>query len=491
MDTNNVVDADDQTAHLTPQLIIAKKRQNDEPHTAAEISWFIQQFMKGNVKDYQMTAWLMAICLNGMTNEETAALTEAMVQSGEVMDWSLWESLPAIPHKVDKHSTGGVGDKVSLILAPLVASFGLVVPMMAGRGLGHTGGTIDKLEAIPGYRTQYSAKEFTELLLTEIDDKSGGEGPVGVAIVSPSQNICPADKRIYALRDVTGTVRSLALQTSSIMSKKIAERPDSLVLDVKFGKGSFNSNIEESIELAKSMIQTGELCGIQTTAFITRMDSVLGYTVGNWLEVRECIEIMRMGESDLSTTLCWQRSSDLIEVTLALAGQMLVQGGKATTINQGIIMSKENLFNGKAWKRFKEMVRIQGGDLTCVEKYPDAKYSAKVYSNQSGWIVSIDSMEIGLIGVLLGAGRKTVEESVDFSSGVEFHVRPGMHVCDGDHLATIYTERSTVLENAVQRVRSAFSFSNHGEMVALPPLVTHFLTKDSIEPFDDNVLRRS
>lgn len=181
--------------------------------------------------------------------------------------------------------------------------------------------------------------------------------------------------RIYALRDVTGTVRSLALQTSSIMSKKIAERPDSLVLDVKFGKGSFNSNIEESIELAKSMIQTGELCGIQTTAFITRMDSVLGYTVGNWLEVRECIEIMRMGESDLSTTLCWQRSSDLIEVTLALAGQMLVQGGKATTINQGIIMSKENLFNGKAWKRFKEMVRIQGGDLTCVEKYPDAKYS--------------------------------------------------------------------------------------------------------------------
>ena len=195
MDTNNVTDADGQTVHLTPQLIIAKKRQNDEPHTAAEISWFIQQFMNGNVKDYQMTAWLMAVCLNGMTNEETAALTEAMVQSGEVVNWSLWESLPAIPHKVDKHSTGGVGDKVSLILAPLVASFGLVVPMMAGRGLGHTGGTIDKLEAIPGYRTQYSAKEFTELLLTEIDDKSGGEGPVGVAIVSPSQNICPADKR--------------------------------------------------------------------------------------------------------------------------------------------------------------------------------------------------------------------------------------------------------------------------------------------------------
>eukprot|EP00804_Cyclotella_cryptica_P009621 CCRYP_006308-RB/>CCRYP_006308-RB protein AED:0.05 eAED:0.05 QI:294/1/1/1/1/1/3/74/489 len=488
MDTNKVTEADCHTAHLTPQLIISKKRQNDEPHTAAEISWFIQQFMKGNVKDYQMTAWLMAICLNGMTNQETAALTEAMVQSGEVMDWSLCESLPAIPHKVDKHSTGGVGDKVSLILAPLVASFGLLVPMMAGRGLGHTGGTIDKLEAIPGYRTQYSAKDFAELLLTETNGESGGKEPVGVAIVSPSQDICPADKRMYALRDVTGTVRSLALQTSSIMSKKIAERPDSLVLDVKFGKGSFNSSIEESIELAKSMIQTGELCGIRTTAFITRMDNVLGYTVGNWLEVRECIEIMRMGESASLTTLCWQRSEDLIEVTLALAGQMLVQGGKATTLKQGITMCKEHLLNGKAWKRFKEMVRIQGGDLTCVENYPDAKYSARVYSTQSGWITSIDSMEIGLIGVLLGAGRQTVEESVDFCSGVEFHVRPGMHVHHGDHLATIHTERSAILENAVRRVRSAFTFSTEREK--LPLLVTHFLTKESIEHFDDNVLRQ-
>lgn len=181
-----------ETAHLTPQLFIAKKRANDEPHTSAEIAWFIHQFTEGNVKDYQMTAWLMAVCLNGMTAEETAALTEAMVQSGDVMDYSNYSSLPVLPHKVDKHSTGGVGDKVSLILAPLVASFGLIVPMMAGRGLGHTGGTIDKLESIPGFRTQYSAAEFAELLLTKID---GCNEPVGVAIVSPSQNICPADKR--------------------------------------------------------------------------------------------------------------------------------------------------------------------------------------------------------------------------------------------------------------------------------------------------------
>jgi thymidine phosphorylase len=199
MSTINEVDPE--AAHLTPQHIISKKRYNLSPHTPAEIAWFIKQFTNGNVKDYQMTAWLMAICLNGMTTEETAALTEAMVQSGEVMDWSRCNnSLSDTPHKVDKHSTGGVGDKVSLILAPLVASFGLIIPMMAGRGLGHTGGTIDKLESIPGFRTQYSAEEFAELLLSEVDDGEGGKGPVGVAIVSPSSNICPADKRCVVQR---------------------------------------------------------------------------------------------------------------------------------------------------------------------------------------------------------------------------------------------------------------------------------------------------
>jgi pyrimidine-nucleoside phosphorylase len=377
MDTNYNTDAE--MAHLTPQLFIAKKRENAEPHTAGEIAWFIQQFMKGNVKDYQMTAWLMAVCINGMNARETAALTEAMVQSGDVMDYSIYDSMSVIAHKVDKHSTGGVGDKVSLILAPLVASFGLVVPMMAGRGLGHTGGTIDKLESIPGFRTQYSAKEFAELLLTKTDDNE----PVGVAIVSPSQNICPADKRMYALRDVTSTVRSLPLQTSSIMSKKIAERPDSLVLDVKFGKGSFNSRVEESIELAKSMIQTGELCGILTTALITRMDSVLGYTVGNWLEVRECIEIMKIGESSSAADVVWARSSDLIHVTLALAAQMLIQGGKEETLAGGIVKAREHLLNGKAWKKFQHMVRIQGGDLSCTENYPGAKHSVSTIPDEN------------------------------------------------------------------------------------------------------------
>ena len=429
------------------------------------------------MKDYQMTAWLMAICINGMTDKETATLTEAMIKSGVEMDWQLYDNNNKLSHKVDKHSTGGVGDKVSLILAPLVASFGLTVPMMAGRGLGHTGGTIDKLESISGFRTQYSAKEFAQLLLSEGDDGS----PLNAAIVSPSTNMCPADKRMYALRDVTSTVQSLPLQTSSIMSKKIAERPDSLVLDVKFGNGSFNDNVEESLELAKRMIQTGELCGIKTTALITRMDEPLGCTVGNWLEVKECIDIMACNENDLS--------KDLIDVTLALSGQMLVQGGKADTLKQGITMVQANILNGKAVKKFRQMVTAQGGDVSFIdspEKYPQAKHYSKVISPQQGFIESIDSMEIGLTGVLIGAGRKSVEESVDFSAGILFKKKSGMFVNEGDVLAEIYTERDDVLDNAVQRVLDAFSFSD--KAVDMPSLITNFLTKDGVEDFDQSLL---
>ena len=321
-----------------------------------------------------------------MNDEETAALTEAMVQSGDVMDWSRFShGTKSLPHKVDKHSTGGVGDKVSLILAPLVASFGLMIPMMAGRGLGHTGGTIDKLESIPGFRTQYSAEEFANLLLSNTSSstincneiKENADDRLFVAIVSPSTNICPADKRMYALRDVTATVSSLPLQTSSIMSKKIAERPDSLVLDVKFGKGSFNNCVEESLELAKRMIQTGELCGIQTSALVTRMDNPLGCTVGNWLEVKECIDIMTMGEKKNIQDIT-RSSEDLVDVTLVLAAKMLIQGGKAATLQEGVALSRENLLNGKAWKKFREMVIAQGGDVAfidCPEKYPSAKFS--------------------------------------------------------------------------------------------------------------------
>ncbi|KAL9180867.1 hypothetical protein ACHAXT_011320 [Thalassiosira profunda] len=470
-------DASSETAHLTPQVFIAKKRWNQGPHAPAEIAWFIEQFMAGNVKDYQMTAWLMAVCLNGMTDGETAALTEAMIASGTAIDWG------AVPdagncHKVDKHSTGGVGDKVSLILAPLVAACGLVVPMMAGRGLGHTGGTIDKLESIPGFRTQYPAADFANMLFAKNAD---GEA-LRAAIVAPSEDMCPADRRMYALRDVTGTVTSLPLQTSSIMSKKIAERPDSLVLDVKYGRGSFNHRAEESIELAQRMIRTGELCGIRTTALVTRMDDPLGCAVGNWLEVKECIDVLTGAADDAL-------SKDLVDATVALAGQMLVQGGKAETLRQGVGMAREHLSNGKAWKKFREIVIAQGGDVACVDRpdeYPPAKYRSEVKSPRDGYVSAIDSMEIGLTGVLLGAGRKTVEESVDFSAGILFRKKPGAFVRRGDVLAEVHTERGGVLESAVRRVLEAFSFSD--EEVTPLPLITNVVTKDAVAEFDDSIL---
>ncbi|KAL7466869.1 hypothetical protein ACHAXS_007143 [Conticribra weissflogii] len=515
--TSSFQETSQDTTGFTPSGIIAKKRSNISPHTTQEIGWFIRQFMQGNVKDYQMSAWLMAICLNGMNEEETAALTEAMVQSGDVMDWSKYEiSGKELPHKVDKHSTGGVGDKVSLILAPLIASFGLIVPMMAGRGLGHTGGTIDKLESIPGFRTQYSADEFAGLLLSNRDN-----GPLNGAIVSPSSNICPADKRMYALRDVTATVTSIPLQTSSIMSKKIAERPDSLVLDVKFGKGSFNNEVEASLELAKSMIQTGELCGIRTSALVTRMDNVMGCAVGNWLEVKECIDIMTMNTNG-KIPECIIRSKDLIEVTLTLAAQMLVQAKKAATLQEGIAMAQDHIISGKCWNKFREMVQAQGGTLRCIEapeEYPTAKFSvryllthlinydeprfsliyyvpfinfflvrvqSKVISPKSCFISSIDALEIGIVGVLIGAGRKSVEESVDFSAGISFHVRPGQYVENGHVLATIYTERSAVLANATKSVLNAFGFSD--EAVTMPPLIANIVTTDGVREFDHSLL---
>ena len=399
-----------------------------------------------------MSAWLMAICLNGMTDEETAALTEAMISSGEQMQWVKLDTDNKLQRKVDKHSTGGVGDKVSLILAPLVASFGLTVPMMAGRGLGHTGGTIDKLESIPGFKTQFSAQEFAQLLLSTNND----DELLNAAIVSPSENMCPADKRMYALRDVTSTVTSLPLQTSSIMSKKIAERPDSLVLDVKFGTGSFNKTVEESLELAKRMIQTGELCGINTTALVTRMDNPLGSSVGNWIEVKECIDIMTN-----KITLDDALSKDLIDVTLALAGQMLVQGDKADNLQEGIAKAKENLSNGEAFKKFRQMVIAQGGDVSVIDssnKYPHAKLSAQVVSSEAGFVKSIDSLKIGLSGVLIGAGRKSVSESVDFSAGILLKKKTGMFVNKGDVLAEVYTDRDEeILHNATKQVLQAYT----------------------------------
>ena len=457
---------------MTPESIILAKRNNKRPNTRDEIFHFIDSFIdgSGNVKDYQMTAWMMAICLNGMIPEETAHLTSAMVQSGEVLDWT---SFPDNVRLVDKHSTGGVGDKISLILAPLVASFeGVKVPMMAGRGLGHTGGTIDKLEAI-GMRTNYTCDEFRELVAS-----------VGAAIVSPSQSMVPADRKMYALRDVTGTVTSLPLQTSSIMSKKLAENPHSLVLDVKFGEAALQDSAEDGIALAKSLIAAGEGGGKQTTAFVTRMDHPIGNAVGNWLEVKECIMTMKSGRGP----------ADLVNLCLVEAAQMLLQSGAvpSNTLREGIEMARTNLENGKAFQKWREMVIAQGGNISVVdgvESYQSkANFSMDVVAEYDGYIANINAMEVGLAGVDVGAGRKTSEDDIDFTAGIHLHKNVGDQVNAGDAVATVYGNDSEVVEKAVNRIAKSISYQ--ATEVVVPSLITHFVTKDSVEEFDMSLLAR-
>jgi len=450
---------------MTPESIILAKRNNKRPNTREEIDYFIDSFVDGSVKDYQMTAWMMSVAIHGMEREETALLTSAMVRSGEVLDWT---SLPD-DATVDKHSTGGVGDKISLILAPLVASFGVKVPMMAGRGLGHTGGTIDKLESI-GIRTNASSEEFRELVAS-----------VGAAIVSPSKSMVPADKQMYALRDVTGTVTSLPLQTSSIMSKKLAENPDSLVLDVKVGLGAFQDSTADGIDLAKSLIAAGEGGGKQTTAFITRMDEPIGYAVGNWLEVKECITTMKSGDGP----------ADLVNLCLVEAAQMLLQSGvvPSNTLREGIEMARANLKNGKAFAKFREMVIAQGGDISVVddvESYSSKATSQDVLAESDGYIANIDAMEVGLTGVDIGAGRKTSDDSVDFTAGIYLHKKVGDEVNTGDAVATVYGSDTNIVEKAADRIAKSISYQ--ATEVTVAGLVTHFVTKDSVEEFDMSIL---
>lgn len=398
--------------------IIAKKRAGEEM-TEREVGWFVNGFHEGTVEQYQASAWLMAVCLNGMTARETAWFTGAMTHSGLVADLS---DVPGA--KVDKHSTGGVGDKISLILAPLVASCGLTVPMMSGRGLGHTGGTLDKLEAIPGFTVGLSMAEFKDALRA-----------CGVAIIAPSSEMAPADRKMYALRDVTATVRSIPLQTASIMCKKLAENPDSLVLDVKTGRGAFNPEVSESIELASSMIAAGEADGKPTTAFVTSMEQPIGRAVGNWFEIHETVE-----------TLMGHGPADLRALTLVQAGHMILQGGKAGSLAEGVEIAAVQLDNGQALAKFYEMVSQQGGDASVVAtdalgNYPKAALSGDLVASTDGVVSKIDAMEIGLVACGLGAGRTRIEDDVDFTAGVWLHKKVGDVVSRGDALCTLYTNR--------------------------------------------------
>ena len=435
---------------MTPYEIISKKRDGHEL-SAEEIKYMIMGYTRGEIPDYQVSALLMAIYLKGMNAAETMAVTNTMLHSGEVVDLS---RIPGV--KVDKHSTGGVGDKVSIILAPIVAAAGVPVPMISGRGLGHTGGTLDKLESIPGFRVDYSIKEYEQKI-----------SQTGVCLIGQTPKICPADKKLYALRDVTATIQSIPLITGSIMSKKMAEGIDALVLDVKTGNGAFMQSYEDSLALAKQLIAVGEHFGKPTLAYITDMSEPLGNTVGNWLEMVECFEAMQGDGPD-----------DLMEVTHQLSGAMIFLGKKAGTIEEGVEISKEMISSGKAWNKFLEIVASQEGDIEMVQypqKYPRAKYQANIKAEQTGYIAAINALEVGLTSVTLGAGRQISSDNIDPKAGIVLHRKKGDAVEKGESLMTVYTDKKNELENAAARLKEAVTYST--ERQSRESLVLKFIDK--------------
>jgi pyrimidine-nucleoside phosphorylase len=393
--------------------VIRKKRDGIEL-SQAEIEGLVNAYTRGDIPDYQVSAWLMAVVLRGMTRPETAALTDAMLRSGEVLDLS---ALPA--RKVDKHSTGGVGDKTSLVLAPLAAAAGVSVPMISGRGLGHTGGTLDKLEAIPGFNVNLPVADFRRVL--EV---------CGCAMIGQTPEIAPADRKLYALRDVTGTVESPYLICASIMSKKLAEGIDALVLDVKTGSGAFMKSEKDAVFLAELMVETGERMGKKVVALITDMDQPLGMMIGNALEVIEVVEILRGGGPE-----------DLRELCLELAGWMLYLGGVTKTIAGGKQHSAELISSGKAMEKFRQMVTLQGGDARVIDdpkRLPQAQHTMQVVSEKAGYVVSMQCEQIGTACVILGGGRERKEDSVDPAVGIVLHKKVGDRIAAGESLATIH-----------------------------------------------------
>jgi pyrimidine-nucleoside phosphorylase len=410
--------------------VIRKKRDGVEL-SRDEIEGLVSAYTKGDIPDYQVSAWLMAVVLKGMTCPETAALTDAMLHSGDVLDLS---SLPA--KKVDKHSTGGVGDKTSLVLAPLAAAAGIAVPMISGRGLGHTGGTLDKLEAIPGFNVNLSVAEFRRVL--EI---------CGCAMIGQTAEIAPADRKLYALRDVTGTVESPYLICASIMSKKLAEGIDALVLDVKTGSGAFMKSEKDAALLAELMVETGERMGKKVVALITDMDQPLGNKIGNALEVIEVVEVLHGGGPE-----------DLRELCLELAAWMLYLGGVSHTVAEGKQQSAKLISSGKALEKFRQMVELQGGDARAIDdakRLPHALHTLQVSSAKAGYLASMQCEQIGIACVILGGGRERKEDSVDPAVGIVLHKKVGDRVAAGEPLATIYYNAEAPTARARQLIEAS------------------------------------
>lgn len=414
--------------------LISKKRHNIEL-TTAEIEWIINGYTNKEIPDYQMSAFLMAIVFNDMTKAERLALTQAMVNSGDVVDLSAIEGV-----KVDKHSTGGVGDKTSLILGPLVASMGVPVAKMSGRGLGHTGGTLDKLESISGMKIEIEMDQFIQ----QVND-------IKLAIIGQTGNLAPADKYLYALRDVTGTVESIPLIASSIMSKKIAAGADAIVLDVKFGAGAFMKTLDDAKELATAMVEIGRDAGRETVAFLTDMNQPLGFAIGNALEVKEAIE-----------TLSGNGPKDLEELVLQLASHMVVLAKKAANTEQAYAQLKEKLQNGEALQKFKEFVAAQGGDTSQIENpelLPTASSVIPVTATEAGYVEKIDALSIGIAAMKLGAGRATKEDTIDMGVGVVLNKKVGEAINQGDVLAYVHTNQADSQE-AIEYIKKAYEISS-------------------------------
>lgn len=430
---------------FSPAWIIQKKRDGEEL-TSQEIRDFIHGVTTGFVADYQATAFLMATFFRGMSFQETAALTQAMLESGERYE------LARVPGpKVDKHSTGGVGDKVSLILAPLAAACGLKVPMMAGRGLGHSGGTLDKLESISGFDVRIPHARFEQVL-----------NEVGCAIIGQSEKIAPADKKLYSLRDVTATIECIPLITASILSKKLAEGTQSLVLDIKVGNGAFMKTREQARKLSKTLVQVAKKMGLPCRALLTNMDQPLGYAAGNALEVAECIAVMRpdkrpekrdeKNEEPLSST-------DLREVTIQLCAHMLVLGKVVKTLAEGRKLALSKLADGSAWRVFQAQVQAQGGSLEQIldpSKLPQAPVRAEWKARKRGFVSRMDTEQLGRILIELGGGRKTAADSVDPAVGLIFHRKLGAKVQAGDTLVTVHAPAAFAAKERMGELEASF-----------------------------------
>ncbi|MBI4040723.1 MAG: thymidine phosphorylase [Deltaproteobacteria bacterium] len=415
---------------------IIQKKRDGIPLNEAEINTLIQNFVRNLIPDYQMSAFLMACYFKPLSFQETVHLTKAMMQSGKILHLSF---LP-VP-TVDKHSTGGVGDKLSLTLVPIVASYNIAVPMISGRALAHTGGTLDKLEAIPGFQVNLSLSQFKNFL-----KKSH------MAMMGQTPEIAPADKKLYALRDVTATVPTLALICASIMSKKLAEGSESLVFDVKFGSGAFMKNLKEACELARWLVQIAKAFNRKSVALVTNMNEPVGSMVGNSLEIIESIEILK-----------GRGPKDLIYLTLHLAAHMLLLTGRAQTKAEGIALAKEAIESGKALTKFKTLVQQQGGNPHIIDTYsllPKARFQKEFQAPQNGYLCQINTETIGMAACLLGAGRETMEDSIDPAVGFQFHKKVGSPLQKGDSILTIYYNNEKKLSEVWKLLKMAFTIKS-------------------------------